>query len=103
MSALIYAPFPDRETARAVGAQLLDEKLIACANLMGEVESLYEWDGERGEGREIGVLFKTDASLLTQAVTLLEALHPYETPAVLGWKCDTAGTATAAWLSSLQP
>ena len=102
MSALIYAPFPDRDSARAVAIQLLDEKLIACANLMGGVESIYEWNGERGESREIGVLFKTEASLLAHAVTRLEALHPYETPAVLGWKCDAAGTATAAWLGSIQ-
>ena len=103
MSALIYAPFPDRETARAVATQLLDEKLIACANLLGEVESLYEWDGERGESSEMGVLFKTDASLLDEAVARLEALHPYETPAVLGWKCDAVGPATSAWLGSLGP
>lgn len=101
MSALIYAPFPDRDAARSVASQLLDEKLIACANLLGEVESLYEWDGEHGEGREIGVLFKTDASLLNEAVARLEALHPYETPAVLGWTCDAAGTETTAWLGAL--
>ena len=103
MSSLIYAPFPDRETARAVITQLLDEKLIACANLLGEVESLYEWDGERGEGCEIGVLFKTDASLLARAVVRIETLHPYEAPAVSGWNCDAAGTATAAWLGALRP
>lgn len=103
MSALIYAPFPDRKSARTVAGQLLDEKLIACANLLGEVEALYEWEGERGEGREIGVLFKTDAALLVRAVARIEALHPYETPAVLGWKCDAPGHATAAWLGGLGP
>lgn len=102
MAALIYAPFPDRESARSVAVALLDEKLIACANLLGEVESLYEWNGERGESREIGVLFKTDASLLERAVARIEALHPYRTPAVLGWKCDAAGAETAAWLGALK-
>lgn len=102
MTALIYAPLPDRESARSVAVALLDEKLIACANLLGEVESLYEWNGERGKSREIGVLFKTDASLLERAVARIEALHPYRTPAVLGWKCDAAGTETAAWLGALK-
>lgn len=101
MSALAYAPFPDRDSARAVASQLLDEGLIGCANLLGEVESVYEWDGERGEGAEIGVLFKTDARLLARAVARIEALHPYEAPAVLGWRCDAAGAATAAWLGAL--
>ncbi|WP_284123923.1 divalent-cation tolerance protein CutA [Parerythrobacter aestuarii] len=103
MAALVYAPFPDRESAREVAAQLLDEELIGCANLLGPVESLYEWQGERGEGSEIGVLFKTDVTLLERAVARLEALHPYDTPAVLGWKCDAPGAATAAWLGGLTP
>ncbi|UIP07279.1 divalent-cation tolerance protein CutA [Erythrobacter sp. SDW2] len=102
MTALIYAPFPDRESARAVAGTLLGDRLIACANLLGEVESLYEWNGEQGEGREIGVLFKTDGSLLERAVARIEALHPYDTPAVLGWKCDAAGAETAAWLRALK-
>lgn len=103
MSALIYAPFPDRSTARAAATQLLDEKLIACANLLGDIEALFDWDGERGTSEEIGVLFKTDADILEAAVARIEALHPYDTPAVLGWKCDAAGAATAGWLGALKP
>jgi periplasmic divalent cation tolerance protein len=103
MTALVYAPFPDRESALSVAGALLDEQLIACANLLGEVESLYHWNGERGEAREIGVLFKTHAVQLAQAVARIEALHPYDTPAVLGWKCDAAGAGTAAWLGALKP
>ncbi len=102
MAALAYAPFPDRTSARAVASALLEEKLISCANLLGEVESLYDWHGERGEAREIGVLFKTDAALLHQAVARIEALHPYEAPVVLGWICGAAGAETAAWLAALR-
>lgn len=103
MTALVYAPFPDRASAWAVATALLDEKLIGCANLLGELEALYEWQGERGEAQEIGVLFKTDAALLHQVVARIEALHPYKAPAVLGWKCDAAGAETAAWLGTLRP
>jgi len=101
MSALVWCPFPDEETAATAATQLLDEKLIACANLLGPTRSLYEWNGERGEAREIGVLFKTHESLLDVAVARIAELHPYETPAVLGWRCDAAAEATANWLRAL--
>lgn len=101
LSALIYAPFPDRDTARAIASKLLDERLIACANILGAVESLFEWEGQRGSADEIGVLFKTDEKLLDQAVERLGALHPYDTPAILGWRCDAAPRATREWLGSL--
>ena len=85
MSALFWCPLPDEETAAAVATALLDEKLIACANILGSVHSLYEWDGERGDTREVGVLFKTDAGLLDTAVARIAELHPYDTPDVIGW------------------
>lgn len=101
MSALVYTVFGSREDARSVASQLLEEKLIACANVIGQVEALFEWDGERGEGPEIAVLFKTHADRLDAAVARLEQLHPYDTPAILGWRADVSGTATAAWLAAL--
>ena len=39
-SALIWSPFGDEDSAAAIAGQLLDEGLIACANLM-PIRSLY--------------------------------------------------------------
>ena len=101
MSALIYTVFATREDARDVAGKLLDEHLIACANVIGKVEGLFDWDGERGEGNEIAVLLKTHAERLDDAVSRLESLHPYDTPAILGWRADASGSATSAWLAGL--
>lgn len=101
MSALIWCPFPDRDSARAAARTLLDEKLIACANLLGPIESIFDWQGERGSAEEIGALFKTNEDLLDRAITRLEVLHPYDTPAILGWRCDSAADGTRAWLGLL--
>lgn len=101
MSALIWCPFPDRASAREVAARLLDLSLVACANLIGPVESLFVWQGARNEAQEIGVLFKTDAALLHEAIAAIAAHHPYDCPAVLGWRVDAANTGAAEWLGAL--
>lgn len=100
MSALIWCPFPDEKAAEAAAMTLLDEQLIACANLLGPIRSLFEWQGERGEALEVGVLFKTDEALLDAAIARIAELHPYDTPAVLGWPAHAAPS-TAAWLGGL--
>lgn len=97
-AALVWCAFPDADSARAVAGTLLDERLIACANILPGMESLYEWQGERGSGPETGVLFKTTAAALARAVARLEQLHPYDCPAIAGWHCDAAGAATLGWL-----
>lgn len=99
--ALVWSPFPDAETAAAVASRLLDEGLIACANILPAVRSLYVWRGERGDAEETGVLFKTNTNRLPQLVARLGELHPYEEPAIVGWRCDAASPGTAAWLAAL--
>jgi periplasmic divalent cation tolerance protein len=100
-AALIWSPFESEDAAASAASQLLDEGLIACANILPGVRSLYTWQGERGEARECGALFKTDSELLDKAIARLAAIHPYETPAIAGWRADATAPATAAWLEEL--
>ena len=94
-----------REAALANAARaartLLDERLIACANVIPAMLSLFDWNGERSEEREAGMLLKTDASLLQAAIDRLAGLHPYAQPAILGWRCEASTAPTLDWLAGL--
>lgn len=98
--ALIWCPFPNRESARAIAGQLLDARLVACGNIIGDIESHFVWQGGRDTAVETGVLFKTTAALLPHVVEQLGKLHPYDTPAIIGWCADAALPATIAWLNA---
>ncbi|MEL7187946.1 MAG: divalent-cation tolerance protein CutA [Pseudomonadota bacterium] len=97
-AALVWCPFPNREAAKEVASRLLDQNLIACANLFGEMESVFSWQGQIQTERECGALFKTSADKMPAVIAAIGALHPYETPAILGWNCDSAFPATLQWL-----
>lgn len=103
-AALIWCPFADLPSAEAAAAILLDERLVACANILPPMRVLYRWNGERGQGEEVGALFKTVSALLDAAVLRLEAIHPYDVPAITAWRCDAAAPATLGWLvAELRP
>ncbi|TCM18638.1 periplasmic divalent cation tolerance protein [Novosphingobium sp. PhB165] len=99
--ALIWSPFPDEESALYAIETLLDERLAACGNLLPGVTSVFVWNDEKGTAREFGLLVKTNAALLDAAVARLAELHPYEEPAVLGWRCDAGAPGTIAWLAGI--
>ncbi len=99
--ALIWCPFPDAAAAAATAKLLLDERLVACANILPAMLSLFEWNGERGESSEAGALFKTDAAFLDRAIARLAELHPYDEPAIIGWRADASTPGTAQWLGGL--
>ena len=101
MTALVWSPFGNEEQARQVAKLLLEEKLIGCANIVPGMLSIFEWKGAIDEAAEVGVLFKTHADLLDRAIARIEQLHPYETPAIIGWQGKSAGVATGEWLGLL--
>ncbi|MEO0418518.1 MAG: divalent-cation tolerance protein CutA [Pseudomonadota bacterium] len=98
-AALIYSPLPDAQTARDIAGTLLDEGLIACANILGAVESVYLWKGKRESATECVVLFKTTDHKMEQAVKRLGELHPYAVPVIVANVCDSADNNTLIWLA----
>lgn len=103
MTALIYCSFPDEGSALEAGRVLLDEGLAACINVGSPIRSVFVWQGLVEEGVEVAAVLKTQSSLLGRAIARLEDLHPYDSPAILGWHCEAAGSATQAWLAELRP
>lgn len=99
-AALIWCPFASRADAEAAAGALLDAGLIACANILPGMISLYTWQGERGAGEEVAMLGKTTAAALEAAVAKLAEIHPYDCPAIVSWRADTAAPATLAWLAA---
>lgn len=101
--ALVWCPFPDEQSALFAIDALLDEGLAACGNLLPGMTSVFVWNGARDTAREFGLLVKTNAALLDRAVARLAELHPYDEPAVLGWRCDAAPPGTVSWLAGIAP
>ena len=98
-AALIWCPFGTAAQAQAVARQLLSERLVAGANILPAITSVFSWQGEIQSGEEVAVLFKTDAALLDAATARLEQLHPYDTPAIAGWAADSTPPVTGKWLA----
>jgi len=71
---------PDIKTARALAQAALEERLIACANLVPRVESHYRWQGKLERSAEVLMLMKTPAARLAALERFVLARHPYDTP-----------------------
>jgi periplasmic divalent cation tolerance protein len=80
---LIYSTVPTMAVAEAIVGDLLDRRLIACANVLAGMTAHYLWQGKRQADSEVVMLLKTRSSLADSAIIAGKALHPYETPAFL--------------------
>jgi len=88
---------PDEEVAAKIANALLEERLIACANLLPGVRSLYTWEGKRCDEREVLVVMKTGADFEALRARVC-ALHPYSVPEVLKLSVDNGHAPYLDWV-----
>lgn len=79
---LMYITNPSREEARKISKKLLEEKLIACANIF-PVDSMYRWEGKIAEEPEFVLIAKTTEENFRKAKVLVGNIHPYDVPCIL--------------------
>jgi len=80
---VVLVTAPDMKTARRLARLALEQRLAACANLVGGLESHYWWQEKIEVGREVLILFKTSRRLLPALEKLILEEHPYDTPEFL--------------------
>ena len=80
----IWINCPDDETAESISETLIEMRLAACTNTFSEIQSSYRWKGNVASEPEIPLLVKSREDLFDKIVEVVSAIHPYETPAILG-------------------
>lgn len=97
---VVLTTTPDVASAERIGRALVEERLIACANLVPGLTSIYRWEGEvRAEG-EVMLLMKTTADRLAQLERRLPELHPYDVPELVALPVSGALEAYGGWVMS---
>ena len=85
------------DAASGLARTLLEERLVACVNIVGGVSSLYRWKGEIAEDEESMLVIKTTPACYSALEARLQALHPYDVPEVLALDTDGGSDAYLAW------
>ena len=97
--AIVLVTAPDLKTARALAKAALSARLIACANLVPEIESHYRWQGKIESGAEVLLILKTRKSNLAALERLVLAKHPYDTPEFLVLPVSAGNKKYLDWLA----
>src|SRR5436190_5120515 len=96
---MIYVPCGGEQEATRIARTLLDERLIACANVY-QSRSLYRWQGQIADETEWMLICKTTPDRATEAERRVLELHSYEVPCVLQIVPGHANPAYGAWVEN---
>lgn len=79
---LVYVTHSDERAAQRMCSILIEEQLIACANLF-PITSMYRWDSQMTRDSEIVSLLKTDQQRADELETRIKQLHDYDKPCII--------------------
>ena len=79
----IYMTAGSRQEAEKIGKELVASRLAACVNILGNMNSIYMWQGKVQNDSEIVLIAKTTEDQVPQLVEKVKSLHSYECPCIV--------------------
>ena len=88
-----------KKEAEKIARNLLNQRLIVCANMVGPVSSLFWWKEKISRENEFLVLMKTSADLFEKLATTIKQMHSYEIPEIIAVPITKGEQTYLEWLS----
>jgi periplasmic divalent cation tolerance protein len=88
------------ETAQEIATLLLNQRLVACAQVSGPVTSSYWWNENIASEPEYLVSMKSLRSLFPEISAQLAQIHPYQIPEIIAVDIVQISEAYRDWLIS---
>ncbi len=98
MYIVIFVSFPDESTAETICRQLVENKLIACANLIPNLRSIYRWQGNIEKSSEVLAILKTTKAIFPEVKDLVLRMHPYQVPEIISFDISDAYEPYLKWI-----
>ena len=93
-----YITCPKKKEANKIAAFLVKNKLVACANIIQNVESIFSWKGKVTKAKEVLIVGKTMNKKVKKIIKSVKKLHSYETPCIIFFDIKNGNTDFLKWI-----
>ena len=98
---IIFITTSSAEEAQKIATALVEEKLVACVNIIPEIRSIYWWEGKVCQDDEVMLISKTKQSLFTTLMDRVKALHSYEMPEIIAFSISEGSPEYLSWIENV--
>ena len=96
----IYITAGSPDEARRLARSLVEERLVACANVTDSATSFYWWEGTVQESGEAVLVAKTREDRVEAVIARVKALHSYTCPCVVALPILTGNPDFLSWIET---
>lgn len=98
MHVAVYITARNLKEARKIAFALLKDRLVACINIVPEIESSYWWKGKLEQHSESLIIAKTRKELVNKIIETVKKHHSYTVPCVNAIPIIKGNTDWLRWL-----
>lgn len=96
---LVYITTGTAEEAEKIARDVLERKLVACANIIPGMRSFYWWENKIAYSDECVLILKTISARIDVLMQHVKALHSYECPAILVLPVEDGNAPFLSWVA----
>ena len=95
---VVYVTVGSVEEAIRLADTLVEERLAACVNRVGPIQSTYRWEGRVERDEEQLLIIKTRDDMFDQLKNRVEEIHSYSAPEIIALPVVKGNESYLGWL-----
>ncbi len=80
---------------------LINEKAVACVNILPGIRSVFRWEGKVSEEQEVLLVAKTVSGAFDRVVSLVRANHSYSVPEIIALPIQSGLSEYLSWVREM--
>lgn len=80
---VLFVSIEQYENALQMSRVVVNEKLCACASIIQNVTSIFEWNNKNDERNENLIVMKTSKDKVKNLISRIKELHPDQVPEII--------------------
>ncbi|MBC7195291.1 MAG: divalent-cation tolerance protein CutA [Caldisericia bacterium] len=95
---MVLTTIDDIEKARKLARFIVDQRLGACIQIIGPIQSIYFWREKVEDAKEWILFIKTRKDLYEKLEELIIKLHPYTVPEIVSFDIEKSFNKYFNWV-----
>ena len=96
----IYMTAASKDEAQTIARALVQDRLVACANVVDGVTSYFRWEGEVQTEAEVAIIAKSRSALVGDIESRVKEVHTYDCPCIVAWPIESGSTDYLDWIKT---
>jgi periplasmic divalent cation tolerance protein len=98
---VVFITAPNEEEGVTIAKALVQDRLAGCVNIVKEIRSIYMWEENIEDEKEVLMVAKTQKSLFEKLSKRVKELHSYTVPEIIAMPVVEGSEDYLRWLKDV--